>query len=747
MKKRQSVFATISMRCLALALAITLALGVFCIGNASAAPTYEATRMNVMLVIDGSGSLTSKNNATDPEGYRYDAIDLFLALLTEKGNNVGAVVFNGDSSNFPLETGVSALDGKSAKQSLSQQIVNAGTGGYTDIGNALLKGVKAVKKAHEQNNLPSVVILFSDGKTEVKGDMDASLKAKEDAIVMAQNNNIPVYTICLAANTSADPNEMQEIAERTSGQFVKVDDASALTAGFETFYKMIFGSSGTMTQKVTFPDEGVWSCDFAIPTYGAEEMNIILDARELQETIITTPDGPMTPEQVAACTMSGGFYNVVKLVQPAAGQWKIQLKGIPGKSATLNVLFNIDSTVTLTSKDNKTDYKVGETATFCANLIRDGQVVQDSCVTTEYNTMLTLTNNATGETKEYAMLPDANGDFVYALQNSDYTSYTASAQMSCGELKFVSDPVTINFGNTSPVASQTDLDVEKLVWPIFGRKYSADMSDYFSDAQDKDLTYSIVSSQLVKDSYSLDSTTGELKVNLGKSRSGTLVVQAMDKQGATAQMNVNFHITDLTYWVSGTLVIILLAIIVLIISVVVAVKTKPWRGDINVRNLQTGADRTMGDFRGKIKLNKFMIGECGIEGAFKALGRNQLAFVSKKDVFTSKAGGDKKATKQVTLPNGTFSIFTDETKTRGFTVTVNSRGVRGGGGGFGSLDGSTRRHPSMPRTGGFDGMSNPSGGMSRGGFGKAPKSGGFGKSGKKAPAKSPNSGSKGNPFG
>ena len=576
--------------------------------------------------------------------------------------------------------------------------------------------------------------------------MDASLKAKEDAIVMAQDNDIPVYTICLAANESADPDEMQEIAERCSGQFVKVEDASALTQGFETFYKMIFGSSGAVIQKATFPADGVLDFDFMIPSYGAEEMNIILDARELKETIITTPNGPLTADQVASYTMSGGYYNVVKLVNPLPGNWNIQLKGIPEKSATVNVLFNIDSSAALMSKDHKTDYKVGETATFCATLIRNGQTVQDATVTSEYCATLTLKNNASGEIKEYDMLPDADGEFTYSLQNTDYTSYTASARLFCGSLEFTTDPVTINFGNTSPVASQTDLDVDRLVWPIFGRKYSADISDYFSDAQDTDLTYSIVSSQLVKDSYTLDDKTGELKVNLGDSRSGTLVIQAMDRQGATAQMNVNFHITDLTYWVSGTLVIILLAVIVVIICVVVAMKNLPWRGEITVRNLQTGADRTMGDFRGKIQLKKFMIGTCGIEGKFKALGRNQLAFVSKNPVFTSKPGGDKKSTKQVTLPNGTFNIFVDESKSRGIAVTVASRGVRGGGG-FGGLDSSSKRRPPVARTGGFDGMSGASGNKSKGGFGKAPSSGGFGKSGSKTPPKSPGSGPKGNPFG
>ena len=135
-----------------------------------------------------------------------------------------------------------------------------------------------------------------------------------------------------------------------------------------------------------------------------------------------------------------------------------------------------------------------------------------------------------------------------------------------------------------------------------------------------------------------------------------------------------------------------------------------------------------------------MIGACGVDGKFKALARNQLAFETKKPVFTSKPGGDKNATKQVTLPNGTFNIYADEAKNRGFAVTVNSRGVRGGG--FGSMD-SSRRTPKSTRPGGFDGMGGGNG--FNGAPGKTPKSGGFGRPSKKTPPKGP--GSMNNPFG
>lgn len=733
MKKVSSNLVTVFARCCCLLLAVTLMIGMFCGGSAMAAPTQEATRMNVMLVIDGSGSLTSKNSATDPEGYRYDAIDLFLALLTDGGNNVGTVVFNGDSENFPLVSGVSEINGKKAKINLADKIKDAGTGGYTDIGNALYKGVEAVKNAQDQNGLPSVVILFSDGKTEIKsgkGDLNASLKAKEDAIVMAQDNDIPVYTICLAANESADPNEMREIAERCSGEFVKVDDASALTQGFEAFYKMIFGSSGAVVLDATFPADGVINFNVDIPAYGAEEVNVILDSRELRGTTITTPDGVLTADQIADCTMTGGYYNVVKLVNPVPGKWHIQLVGVPQKSATVNVLFNIDSSSTLTTKENKSDYNVGETATFIANLIRDGEIVQDVSVTDDYTATLFLTDNATGKTQELPMLADANGDFIYAFQGTDYTSYTAYTRLVCGELVFDTEQMTVNFGNTSPVASQTDLEVKKVVWPFFGRKYSTNISAYFSDAQDTALTYSVLSSQLVQDTYTLDAQSGQLDVNVAASRSGTLVIQAMDRQGATAQMNVNFRITDLTYWISGTMLIILIVVAVIVISAVTAVMNLPWRGELTVRNLQTGVERTMGDFRGSVPLQKFMIGACGIEGKFKSLAGNQLVFVPKKPVLTSKAGGDKDPVKQVTLPNGTFSIFADESKSRGFAVTVSSRVNRGGGGGFGGMGGRSKRPATAPRAGGFDGMSSganrnaPQGGANRKAPRTAPRGGG-----------------------
>ena len=89
MKKFQRFLASL----LAFVFSITLASGWS--GTADAEENFSlANRYNVMLVVDKSGSLRDIDGVgTDPDGLRFDALRLFLGLLTEKGNNVGLIAF------------------------------------------------------------------------------------------------------------------------------------------------------------------------------------------------------------------------------------------------------------------------------------------------------------------------------------------------------------------------------------------------------------------------------------------------------------------------------------------------------------------------------------------------------------------------------------------------------------------------------------------------------------------------------
>ncbi len=660
-------------RCCCVILLLALVLTLAPAGGVKAAETAEVQRLNVMLVIDGSGSL----KRTDPTGLRYDALNLFLALLTNSGNNVGAIVFN---EGIKMETGIDPISGKDAKMELSKKISDAAAGGDTDIGGALLLAVEKAATASQDNGLNSVVLLFSDGRTEITTDgnsanlipeaMEQSYADQESAIKNAQTAGIPIYSICLNTTDESVIEEPQAISDRTSGVCVPVSKAEDLTSAFETFYSLIFPGTSSNVKKETFPDSGELEFEIPIPSYGAEEVNIILNTTGLTGKQIETPSRALSVVEIEASTMSGGFYDVIKLVDPEDGMWNISLQGTPGTEVTINVLYNIDSAVELKTADVKTDYDVGGTVTFQANLIQQGQVVTDSAVTNEYSAALTLTNLATGEEKTVEMIPGANGCFEYTMTGDDYCSWTASVQFSYSNLTLSSNELSVNFGNTAPVVLTSNAEITATVTPISGKEKSLNVSGFFTDAQDPQLTYTIESSQLVKGTYKLDPATGELVVNTGESKSGNVIIRATDSMGAWAEMTVTVDVTNMTTLIFILLVALVLAGLIILFVIVWIATHKPWKGMLTITNLATGVQRSHGGFRGKLPLLKMGVRGCGIEGTLVATGSNRIELRTRQPVYNSIS---MQPSKKIPLMNGFNEIYADEMRSQGIEISIEGR--------------------------------------------------------------------------
>lgn len=683
-------------RCLAWLVVVMLLAGSICNAPRAAAATQESGRFNVELVIDGSNSLDWQHSPTDPNGYRYDAIDLFMALLTDRGNNVGAVVFHGSADSFELDQKITELNGRDAKMALSDMIRNAETKGGTNIGSALLLGVQRAADKHKENGRPSVVILFSDGKTDLSDEKEreASLRDKENATALAQNEDIPVYTICLAATGEADPDELQEIANRTSGSFVKVQSAEDLTKGFETFYELIFGAAGKEIQK-TIDANGEVEVEFDIPAYGAEEVNIILDTRGVTGKSIISPNGVLSDAEIQEKTMTGGYYEVIKLVEPAPGPYLVKLSGAAKQNVTVNVLFNIDSGAQLKTADGGVDYSTGDTVKIQANLIQNGAPVADASVTADYSAKLVIKDLKPGTpVVEEIMNSDGNGTFTYDFRSTTDASYTASAELVGADMSLTTNELTINFGNTAPVAEPDHEEVKKTLWFFFGKPLTLELKDYFEDAQDGDnLKYTIVSCQLKDDSWTLDEQNAQLIVNPGDSGSGIVEIQAADAQGAAAQLSVHYQIKDLRYIITGGSLLLIIGGIAIAAAIVYMSQMKKWSGKLTVKSFPAGAVRTYGDFRGKLTMKKLGISVRGMSGYFKAKSNNGISFVSKKPVFTDSS---KMPRKEVGLAANSIRIYVDEAKTAGIEVVA--EGNRMTRRGF-DIGGGAARKPRKKTTG------------------------------------------------
>lgn len=632
----------------------------------------EVNRFNVILVIDGSGSLVSGSSATDKSGLRYDAINLFLALLTNDGNQVGAIVFDDDSNNYLLNTGLTPVSGKGDKVSLGEKIRSAGTRNDTDIGSALLSAVSILEASGSQDGRSPAVVLFSDGRTDLGGNKEAyeqSLENRETAITKAQDAGIPIYSICLNASPVADPQELSEIASRTSGGFVSVSRAEDLAGAFETFYQLIFNSSGSEKRDVPFGADGKLTYSFDVPSVGAEEVNIILKQAGLQSIQVSGPSRQISAAELEENTMTGGDYEVIKLVKPQVGRWNLELSGTPGSRVTVNVVYNADSVAELVTADGKSEYNTGESVTFQAYLKKDGSRVTDSSVLGEYKAVLHLSNLTDGTTQDIDMTPDADGMFVYEFRTNQESSYSAYATLEFGSLVHQSGDAAVNFGNTPPTAvgGVTMVEEKVVVTPVSGRHRSFKLGEYFSDTPGDTLHYVIVSSQLVSDTAAIDGDT--LNVETSKSRSGDLVIAAVDAQGAQTQITFRFKVTNLTLAIFITLAVAVV-VGVIVAGVTIWSVTHPlWKGELKVVNLDrscAGMSRSHASFRGKLKLSYFMVGPCGLNADqcwFATKPGRRLKFCSKTPFYVNGM-----ALKETDVYAGMTLIYADEKNRTGIRI-------------------------------------------------------------------------------
>ena len=672
-------------------------LGAGAAGTAQNIKTKQWSNFNVGLVIDGSASLgNAGSSSTDPDGMRYEALDLFLALLTERGNYVDTIVFNDNASGYLLNTGVQPLDSREAKLELSRKIRSTGSVGDTDIGGSLLEAVTALKAASEQNGLKPVVILFSDGRTDLGDNKEAyekSLADKETAIETAQEAGIPVYTICLAATDFADPAELQEIAERTSGEYIVVDEAEELSDAFESFYQLIFASSCKNRIAAAFDAEGNFDYEFKIPHYGAEEVNVITDMDEINDVHMTLPTGEQDKAALDNTSMSGGKYNVIKFVEPEPGSWVLHLKGEPSSEVLVNVLYTLNANANLSTADGLTaetgsaEYEPGADTTLVTRIYEDGAPVTDPLVAEEYTASVTLVNQADGSKRTEAMTANADGSFSYVVKgNPDKKiTYTATAQLETAGISMSTNTVTLNMGSKPPTIVEPPEKEERTLTLEDGepvvkdtvtvtifRNHSKtyDLSKWFNYSGEDELKYEIVSSQLVQDTAKLDGHN--LKINTMKSKSGNVLLKASNEDGAFIEVTLRLKVINLIPAIGGLTIILIIAGIVILLAGAYARTHLLFRGTVDVRNLETGSHGTSpASFRGKLILRRFMVGEAGFDqkkAYFYPTGRNRLEFRSGAGFYMKEY---RDMLKKKDVSSGTYIIYSDQAMTRGIEVRVN----------------------------------------------------------------------------
>lgn len=648
--------------CLLLACLMLAGLGI----SVSADESRVGKRYNVVFVTDESGSM----KYTDGKVLRYDAINLFVALMAQHGNYLGSVTFDDtliDSNPLQL------IDGIEDKDAFMEHIRSFPPQGDTDIGGALMEALDLLDTAENQEN-PSVIILLSDGNTDLKPEeaMEKSLDLKAEAIDRARKAGYQIYTICLNSNGAADPDELRQIAEATGGQFTEVRNAEDLDQIETMYYAMIFGAIAGDKEELVIGSEGYVEKIIPVPGIGVEELNIMLQGQAERYELTNAQPYSYTDAELRAMSMSFRDYIVIKAEEPVGGDWVLRVYGAPGTKIDFQLLYNSDLSVS-TAMTPGSDLRLGQTVQFRAVVHDRSGAVTDPAKYAGFSAVLTLTKN--GEVSEHEM-ELGEGGFHYDLLLDQEGSYSVSMTVTDGRTPVEDGQVyELHVNNHPPVFTGEPLTDRAYIWPWWGGSAVVELKNSAQDPDGDPLSYSVESSAFLPEDYTLEGT--RLEVHHFSISKGSFVIRATDPYGASCTVPV--EITSLNIGLVAAIIIIVAGVIAAALVGIAVYRARfiPFMGTITVQSFTPEHESHVASYtpsRGKIRLTIFGLGTCGFHpnARFQAGGKNKkIYFICKEPFHTPLAS---KPVKKIPIDgNGLeVEIYTDDTRDKGIRVRFSS---------------------------------------------------------------------------
>lgn len=580
---------------------------------------------NIMLVIDGSGSLKK----TDKEMLRIEAVKTFLGLLPESGSSIGAIVFD---NKIRLNTGSIQMDSKKDKAKLisdikvaAEEAIEASSSpdeGWTDIGNALLTAITELTQNATFSSAPNYIILFSDGETDLGNEAATkeSLEKEVKAIKSAKGLSIPIYSVCLNTEGSVDTSEIKAISSNTSGAYQEVRNADNLNDVFEMFYSLIFGE-GIVPIEGKTDSESNYTRDFKVPSVGIEELNLIIKTETSNPDIsLTRPNGvEVTADELKKWTQTqNDNYRLIKMIHPDAGDWKLNIKGDPNSTVHLKWIYNTLIDAVLEIDSTASSYQKGDNVRLRGYLLENSFRITDytSYGDSGYNAILKVYDAVSGEEITSSEMKVDGASFVSDVVLDQQKVYDFELVLVCGEIKKTSTRVTVGVGNTNPVANQKIVE-KTVLFPFSASNVKFMLDEYVHDEEDEALTYKVGSHTFKGDALSIEDS--KLTINLKGVKTGGVTVAAYDSQGGNCDITFKIKVINAI----PLLIIILLAVILLL----VLLKKKSGAGllypdmiiidSCNPNGISEPYSIT--GLKGKRSISSWQIVECGLTGFIKPI--------------------------------------------------------------------------------------------------------------------------------
>jgi Mg-chelatase subunit ChlD len=239
--------------------------------------------LDVMFVMDYSGSMA----ANDPDYTAIGMVKAFIDTVHSADIRIGFVAYNDHIMSSAAPVSVRTQE---ERYSLKNLMDSAGYSGNTDIGLGLNY---AYGLTGQENGRKCIIVLISDGETDLKGSRAGRTKETSDqdlrnTVEACQSRSIPLYTVAFG-KYDGSKEILKEISSQTGGQNYTVEKPETL---IEVLYGIFHDNMAYRIQEIA---GGIYG-------EGSQSLRIKLDDSHLDEMDVLM----ISPQQIGDTTVVYG---------------------------------------------------------------------------------------------------------------------------------------------------------------------------------------------------------------------------------------------------------------------------------------------------------------------------------------------------------------------------------------------------------------------------------------------------------
>ncbi len=327
--------------------------------------------VDAMLVLDRSGSMSSRSNVNQPVSATNtrivslrNAVQSFVSTLnsvraaesttfaTVSNDQVGAVIFNQDAADLPgLASGLNTFNATTAS-ALTGGINGTNPSGSTSIGDGLLSAAGALGGAAPDRR--RVILLMSDGLQNTDQRVGANVATHSvftHPSGMASGPNLPnlsnfqIYTVTVGNGMAVNAQVNQDIALATGGFYLNSEDDAGQLPTFFGGLLQNFLETTTWQTVLAGADKASLAAPFTatVPITTTTQAVVVTvtpkDRRSRLCLVVTPPTGTALQPTCGSGVLTSAF--TAASVQALGGAWQIRVQPQVGDNAPGDHFFNL----------------------------------------------------------------------------------------------------------------------------------------------------------------------------------------------------------------------------------------------------------------------------------------------------------------------------------------------------------------------------------------------------------------------